>query len=154
GKRFNVNLSLYNSYSSATGYYRGVNPLSYALNTSRILEPTSFYPFAAISGQNINLSKPVTFNILHEINHSSNTTNILSSSVNLNLDYQILKSLTFRNSSSFILDNADGFAYTDEYTFLISSIRGWDWMEAPTIAQVQNSSLPSGGLADMNNSRS
>ncbi|WP_341843642.1 SusC/RagA family TonB-linked outer membrane protein [Chitinophaga caseinilytica] len=156
GKRLTVDMSLQSNHRKSSAYYEGVNPLQYALQTSRIFDPGDY-----IAMQNAVLGwaaptdletkrPPYTLNILNEIEHSKNTSSSRSSSLNVSLDYKIANGLYFRNNSSYIIDASDGLAYADYYTFEASKLRGWDLAWTPTPAVVKLSPLPAGGIASLN----
>lgn len=153
GKRLTVDLNLQGSYRKSEGYY-GINPQSYALQTSRILSPDVFLPTAlpmsdrdgSDLGSN---SLPIQMNFKNEVEHSQNTSSVNSITVNLNLDYKLARGLYFRNQSSFISDASEGMAYADYYTFSAALIRGWDKSWTPTPFAIANTNMPAGGIVDM-----
>ncbi|MCW3467033.1 SusC/RagA family TonB-linked outer membrane protein [Chitinophaga nivalis] len=153
GKNINLDITLQSSYRKAKGYYSTVNPLSYALQTSRIYDPYEFYPLSIPPELKSNWSDmeprnaPVTYNLLNEIEHSENSSGNRSTSLNFSLDYKMGRGWYFRNSSNIIMDAADGFSAADEQTYDIALKRGWDYRTIPSRAKVQNSPLPAGGMA-------
>ncbi|NML39924.1 SusC/RagA family TonB-linked outer membrane protein [Chitinophaga sp. G-6-1-13] len=158
-RRLSLDVSLQSSHRNATGYFQGVNPLTYAIQTSRVFSPDDYYPMQATSTTSPNVplkfyGTPIRMNILNEIAHSENTSTQNSTSLNLNLDYKIGKGLIFRNTSNVITDGADGFAAADEQTFFISSTRGWSYGDKPEGQKINSSSLPYGGMAYMQNQQS
>lgn len=155
-RRFTLDVALQSSYRKATGYYQGVSPLSYALQTSRVFSPDDFYPMKAVSTTPSNVplkfyGPPLLMNIQHEIDHSENTSTQSGTTLNLNMDYKIAKGLVFRNASSIIVDASDGFAAADEQTFSISSTRGWAYGIKPEPIAEASSKLPYGGMAYIQN---
>lgn len=161
-KRIKLDITMNSSMTSATGYFDGVSPLSYALTTSRTLDPDVFYPIATgrttISGTpSVNPYLPVEkstflYNTGHEIAHTTNESTVRSTSMNLALDYKIANGFYFRNQSNIILDNADGFSSADERSSYVTKLRGWAMGEIPTEAAKNFSILPTGGLAYINKS--
>lgn len=155
-RRFTLDVTLQSSYRKATGYFQGVNPLNYALQTSRVFSPDDYYPMKATT-QTVNnvplkfYGIPLRMNILDEIARSENNSTQTSTSLNLNMDYRIATGLIFRNSSNIITDAADGFAAADEQTFYVSNVRGWAYGDLPTPMQKAYSFLPYGGIAYMQN---
>ncbi|MEZ2440385.1 SusC/RagA family TonB-linked outer membrane protein [Chitinophaga sp. RCC_12] len=158
GKRLNLDLSMQSNYIKSTGYYQSVNPLTYALQTSRIYSPDDFYPVRAPG--NLKLNEPVqlvwppyVYNIQNEISHSENNSSTHSSSLNLSLDYKITKGLFFRHSSNVIVSGADGLTAADEQTYAIAVERGWSPEVLPT-QEMMLTALPTGGMAYMMNQKS
>ncbi|SEW51080.1 SusC/RagA family TonB-linked outer membrane protein [Chitinophaga arvensicola] len=159
GKRLNLDLSMQSNYIKSSGYYQGVDPMSYALQTSRIYSPDDFYPVRPPN--NLSVSQPLQlrnqpfgYNILNEINHSENNSSTQSTSVNLNMIYKISKHWSFNNTSNAMISSADGLAAADENTTAMAVIRGWDSKVTPTKDMLQTTDLPNGGLAYMMNQKS
>ncbi|NLR78134.1 SusC/RagA family TonB-linked outer membrane protein [Chitinophaga eiseniae] len=146
-KRLTVDFKLMGNYSESKGYYPGVNPLNYALQTSRILDPSLTYP-VNVSGMGV-LPKPppITFNMLNELAQTENNSSIRSLIVGLGLSYKITKGLVFRNTSSAITDAAESMQAAYEGSKSVSDRRGWDLAYMPNDKQVAGSALPYGGLA-------
>jgi TonB-linked SusC/RagA family outer membrane protein len=157
GKRLTLDLSLNGNFRKSQGYY-GINPLSYALQTNRIVSPEAFVPVQygeAFHNPNENPDDlggnrpPLTLNFRNEVAHSDNTSKVRSMAANLNLDYKLAKGLFFRSSSSFITDASEGMAYADYYSFTAAVNRGWEKSWTPSAADIAFSILPVGGIADM-----
>jgi TonB-linked SusC/RagA family outer membrane protein len=160
GKRINVDITLQSSYRKAKGYFNTVNPLSYALQTSRTYSPDDFYPrsvpadIITYKPDFMVLKSPLDYNMLNEINHSENTSSTRSTSLNFALDYKIGKGWFFRNSTNVISDAADGLSSADEQTYEIALKRGWAFGVTPSPDMAGNSTIPAGGMAYIMNQNS
>ncbi|WP_212003962.1 archease [Chitinophaga sp. HK235] len=159
GKRLNLDLSVMSNYTTRTGYYNGISPLAYAMQTSRAISPDDYYPIAAgqpLPNQYMDnmevirpyLNPPLVFNFQNEINHTSNTTTEHTTSANLQLDYNIGKGFTFRNQSSAFISGADGMAAYDQLSFQAARERGWNQDWTPPDDMIKVSPLPAGGVAN------
>lgn len=158
-KRLTLDLLMQSSYIKSTGYYQSVNPLTYALQTSRIYSPDDFYPMRAPGGMSITeplkiLNLPYDYNIQNEINHSENNSSTHSTSVNLNLNYKISRHWSFGSISGMVVSGADGLTAADEQTTTIAILRGWNGRMIPTREMLKQTNLPSGGMAYMVNQKS
>lgn len=156
GNRLTLDLTLQGNYRTTTGYHASINPLSYALQTSRTISGEEAYPKSLVASvlndQEFGVPPhPLYYNVHREIAHTGNTTRLQSASVNLALDYKLAKGLLFRNSTHFITDGAEGIAYADQYSYAVAQLRGWDLGWTPTQSAVENSFLPVGGIAELNN---
>ncbi|MBC9932828.1 SusC/RagA family TonB-linked outer membrane protein [Chitinophaga qingshengii] len=159
-KRLSLDASMQLSYSKATSYYNGINPLTYAIQTSRVIGEDDFYPVQAVIEQgptSIPLKQnytPIPMNFKNEIAHSENTTTQRGSYLNVAVDYKIARGLVFRNQSNVSTDAAAGFSAADEQTSRISIMRGWAYGETPQPWQLKSAQLPNGGLAYMTSMQS
>ncbi|WP_298711524.1 SusC/RagA family TonB-linked outer membrane protein [uncultured Chitinophaga sp.] len=157
GSRLMLDLSLQGNYRTATGYHSSVNPLTYALQTSRTIGGDEEYPRSLVASV-LNTEEfgapphPLFYNIHRETSHTGNTTRIQSVNVNLALDYKLAQGLQFRNSTNFITDGAEGMIYADQYSYAVAQLRGWDLTWTPTAKAIENSNLPVGGIAELSNS--
>ncbi len=154
-KKLSLDVTLTSNYRKARSYHSSVNPQRYALQTSRLFSPDAFIPaatgiMASAPPEFVGLRPPMMYNIHNEIAHSSNTTSSRSATLNLNIDYKILRGLYFRNSSNVITYASEGLAYIDHNTFAIAQLRGWGLAYTPTPLDISNSTLPAGGIANTN----
>ncbi|WP_295117403.1 SusC/RagA family TonB-linked outer membrane protein [uncultured Chitinophaga sp.] len=155
GKRITLDVSLASNVLNTTGYYGTVNPLTYALQTTRTIDADQMYPIgrqAALGTSTADLTQYPNlyyFNMNNEIAHSENNAAQRSTTLNVSLDYKIGKGWYFRNLSSIIYDNMNGFTAADEQTTAMSQIRSWAYGDTPTPFQFQVSKLPAGGIAQM-----
>ncbi|NLR57578.1 SusC/RagA family TonB-linked outer membrane protein [Chitinophaga polysaccharea] len=150
-KRLTLDFKLMGNYSESKGYYAGVNPLNYALQTSRILDPSVIYP-VNISGNGV-LPKPppITFNMQNELAQTENNNSIRSMTVGLVISYKIANGLVFRNTSSAITDAAESMQAAYEGSKAISDKRGWNLGFEPNDKQLAQSPIPYGGIATIAN---
>lgn len=163
GNRLSLDLSMNTSVTNSTGYYSAtVNPYTYAVQTSRTVKPDLFYPMRsenidvrtgqilALGGQYVaQLGNPLYFNMQHELDHTTNETEVRTQSVNLNLDYKISSKWKFVHQSNIMLSEANGFSSFDDKTYLAADLRGWQYGNLPEATLVSISALPTGGIANI-----
>lgn len=153
GKRITVDVSMQSSLRKSKGYFSGVNPLTYALQTTRTLLPEEAYPLGRPSELSSGASDlsivsiPFSYNFMHEVEHSENSATQRSTSLNVAIDYKIGKGWYFRNQSNIIMDATDGFSAVDESTHKAAVVRNWAYSVVPSAAMIINSVLPFGGIA-------
>jgi len=153
GKRLSIDINLMGNYSKMQGYYPGINPLTYALQTSRILDPNVVYPWgiANVGYRVLPFPPPITFNMLNEIKQTENGNTQSASFAKVALSYKIVKGLLFQNVSSFISDAMESMSAAYEGSKYVSDQRGWNLDYIPTDQQIAVSPLPYGGLANLAN---
>ncbi|RAJ83184.1 TonB-linked SusC/RagA family outer membrane protein [Chitinophaga dinghuensis] len=153
GKRLSFDFNLMANYSQMRGYFSGVSVLSYALQTSRILDPNIVYPVrpADIGFSALPFPPPITFNMVNDLTQSENTNSKGSLLTSLTLNYKIMSGLYFQNVSSVITDAVESMSAAYEGSRYISQIRGWPLDYVPTDKQIAISNLPYGGIANLAN---
>jgi TonB-linked SusC/RagA family outer membrane protein len=150
-KRLSIDITFMGNYTKSEGYFNGVNPLSYALSTSRTLVPDAVYPLLG-SGVTIQpLPPPILFNMQQEIAKTENTASTRSMIANVTLNYKVVKGLLFTSTSSAVMDAIETMSAAYEGSTYIGSLRGWNLDYQPSDKQVAGSYLPFGGLASLAN---
>ncbi|PSL46545.1 TonB-linked SusC/RagA family outer membrane protein [Chitinophaga niastensis] len=152
GKKLSVDVQLMGNYNKSQGYYSTVNPLSYALQTARIIDKDDFYPVKA-SGINIikPLPAPLTFNMLNELAQTENSASTRSAMANISLTYKIASGWIFHNTTNAITDASDAMTAAYEQSYFIGIQRGWNYGVVPTDKMKNISQMANGGLATLIN---
>jgi TonB-linked SusC/RagA family outer membrane protein len=152
GKKLSVDVQLMGNYNKSQGYYSSVNPLSYALQTTRILDKDDFYPMINSSLVDVKpLPAPLTFNMLNELAQTENSASTRSATFNILLDYKIGGGWIFHNTTNAITDASDGMTAAYEQSYYIARQRGWNYGVVPTDKMKTLSQLGNGGLATLIN---
>lgn len=154
GKRLAVDFRLTGGYSKSGGYFNGINPLTYALQTSRATSENDVYPLLAGIYTTQPFPGPITFNMLKEISQTENNASTRSLIANLGLGYKIANGLFLRNTTSATLDASESMTAAYEGSSYVGAKRGWNWDFKPSDLQVAASYLPYGGLASLANQNS
>ncbi|MBV7531028.1 SusC/RagA family TonB-linked outer membrane protein [Chitinophaga sp. sic0106] len=152
GKRLELDVRLQGNFNKNVGYYPSVQPLTYALSTSRALAPDIAYALSSSTVIKHPMPGPITFNIFNEIASTENTSSVRSLMGSLSARYKILPRLSLRSTINAVLDNSESFMAAYENSYNISAMRGWDLGYAPTTLQVNESKIPYGGLANIGTS--
>lgn len=150
-KRLSFDISVRGNYAKVGGYYAGVNPLGYALTTSRTLSPETVYPVTMANTQVLPVPPAITFNMLNEIAQSENSGSTRSMQATVTAGYKVLPGLQFSSTVAAISDATDVFTAIYEGSGWASQNRGWNLSYTPSVKQVASSYLPYGGLANIGN---
>lgn len=145
-KKLNLEFQLQGSLNQGTGY-SGIQPLDYALNTSRIIAPDLFYKKRADADNGSVPTFPMLFNIQNEINESGNETKTSMFNGSINLRYNILPGLDFSSLFGGQFSNQLSEQYWTERTFKVAGLRGYDYGSVvPGGDEESMSILPFGGI--------
>jgi TonB-linked SusC/RagA family outer membrane protein len=140
--RLQINFSLDGSLRNSSGYY-GIDPLGYALQTSRTIDPSISYPTLTIGADNI----PLNYNVLNEIEQTGSSSRNLSLNATFGLNYRVLKGLRFRSLVNGAAQNLHSEEYATEYSNYVAKLRGYNYGSVtPGGALESLSTLPSGGV--------
>lgn len=146
--RFSFWAELSGSLRKTYGYYQ-VNPLDYALRTSRAISADS--PYMKSVSPNAYIGLPVQYlhySIKNELAQTGNTSSTQDLMAITEFNYRIMPGITWTTTLSADVSSNRSFAYAAERSFFISGIRGYDYGAVPNGSMAQRwSSLPFGGLA-------
>lgn len=154
-KRMRVDMHVMASYMKMNGYYGGVSPLTYAIRTNRSIDPNEHYDWrmATVDASGFRPS-PLQYNMLHELESTSNTNSVRSASANFNLSYDLGWGIRFQHSSSAMIDASDAFMAYDETSAVAAVARGYKLGDPVPDNAKAISQLPKGGLANLSNMNS
>ncbi|MGX5817183.1 SusC/RagA family TonB-linked outer membrane protein [Chitinophaga lutea] len=154
--RLRADMHLMSSYSKMTGYFESANPMDYAIQTSRFIDPEERYPISKASNtRDANyILPPHNFNILDEIDRTLSTSSARNTTLGLNLSYDFGGGWRFMHSSSAVSDVNENFNAGFENSYYVSYHRGWDMEVTPRESERAISLLPKGGLARHSNANS
>ncbi|WP_423736166.1 SusC/RagA family TonB-linked outer membrane protein [Chitinophaga caseinilytica] len=154
-KRLKLDLHLMAGYSQMEGYYTAVNPMTYAIQASRFMDPHERYAWSLPDVPSGNyIPKPINYNIHDEIANTLNTNASRNASANLQLSYNIGGGLRFEHMSSAISDATDAFRAAFEASSHSGKIRGWNLGEVVPVEVMNRSELNRGGIANFSNMNS
>jgi len=152
-KRLHIDFQLNGNYNKSSGYNPQItNPYTYALRTSRTVDPDIFYESKEpVYGA---FTHPVSlhFNALNEIEQSGNHTKTTEFASSFNLSYNILKGLDFQSlfGAQFSTQNAE--QYSTERSYDVAKVRGYDYGSVlPGGPEESMTFLPFGGILDNRN---
>ncbi|HWW38756.1 MAG TPA: hypothetical protein VNZ46_05565, partial [Pedobacter sp.] len=152
-RKLNLNFNLNASQRTSNGYFSMVNPLDYALKTSRTIPSDLVYKVSAASVYGS--GPPLNYNFLNEIKQTGNSLKNTDLSASLTLNYLAFRGLTLSSTASGTVNTQYSEQYATELSNYIANARGYDYgTVAPGSAAEQASFLPFGGVLIAGNSSS
>ena len=132
-RRIKVDFGINGTVSKNVGYAPGVNPLSYALSTSRALPAFDengdrlFYLKRSSYAYNKE-SETLKYNILNELDHSGSEVKDSRLALNLMLSWELCDWLKYQFTGGYTYSNQNRQAYRGEETFAgANEYRGYDF---------------------------
>lgn len=153
-KRLNANLMLLANYNTQRSYYNGINPLNYAIQTSRVTSPEEWYPWQSsglTTGAAGLWADPIKYNILNDIANTTNTSSSRGTTINMNLSYDFGGGWRFEQMGSAMSDVSEAFRAAFESSSQAAVHRGYNLGETYPKELMDLSYLPQGGLANFSN---
>lgn len=156
--KLSVNLLLNGGTRKTDGFAFGVNPLNYALNTSRTLpmyneDGTLFYhekfgtTSTAIPGKMSYL-----YNIQNELDNTGNTSTTRNLATSVDVRYKMTSDFEYQGLFSYTGSSTDSKNYATELSNYVTNIRGYEFGSVPSnSAEEKSTRLPFGGLVILNN---
>ena len=149
-----VNMSLNGSIRNVKGFAYGVDPFSYAYETSRVIpaftEDGSLYYHdkegvtSSATGQSV-----YPYNVLNELGNTGSRNKTRVWGATFDLQWEILPGLEYQGLFSYTSSSSDTKSHATERSFYITSLRGYEYgsIEANSI-EAQSTPLPMGGLLE------
>lgn len=159
-ERARLNISMSGSFVENTGFGYGVNPLSYAISTSRAIPAydengdLAYYQKSRTYKYNT-IQPSLGYNIINERNNSSTNSVNMRYSANADLTWNILPWLTYNFTGGYNYSSTNLSTYMSEKTYYIANnYRGYDFGTAlPDSDFFKAAILPFGGEYFTNDSR-
>ncbi len=156
-KKLIVNVNLKGSARKVKGFAYGVDPFTYAYNTSRVIplynEDGSLYyheKWADSESNAVPGKSSYLYNIKNEIANTGSESNTKIWGATIDLKWKIIPGLEYQGLLSYTSTSTDTKQYATDKSFYISAIRGYEYGAYPnSAAEVGYSPLPFGGLLQM-----
>ena len=146
GKFVDVDGKLSFSDRKSDGFYM-VNPLDYAMKASRAIGKDEFYTTRTSTVAGLSSNYPLTYNILNEIAHTSNTAKVRQMDASMGINARILPELSLNTLFGVGYSNTLNQKWADERSYYIAERRGYDYGSvAPNSAEEKASRLAKGGI--------
>ena len=154
-EQLTVNMTVNGSMRKVDGFAYGVDPFSYAYNTSRVIpcyneDGTLLYHEK--SGRNSDAVQGKTtynYNILNEQAHTGSENNTRTWGATFDLRGQLFGDLEYQGMFSYSSSSSDSKKYATERSYYISEIRGYEYGSvAPNSVETISTPLPMGGLLE------
>lgn len=154
--KFKVNLRLSGNVQKKNHVNSIINPMDYAYNTTRALpaydQDNEFYFYGTNSKSVTSPYSYYNYNILNEIENSSEEYNGSSLNGALDFKYSFSKSLEVRASGTYTRSNTMQETWWGERTNYVAGLRNGEYLSIPQKGEVGKSILPYGGILSTNNS--
>ncbi|MCX2453642.1 SusC/RagA family TonB-linked outer membrane protein [Pedobacter sp. PLR] len=143
--RLKLDFSLTGNQRNSNGYFQ-LNPLDYALKTSRTIGPDVFYPTRTPTYDTQGNGTLLSYNLKNEINESGSTVKVTEINASFTLNYRIIDGLRFNSVLGVNSQQSNAEQYATERSNYIANSRGYDYGSVvPGGIEEQSSSLPFGG---------
>ncbi|WP_316818298.1 SusC/RagA family TonB-linked outer membrane protein [Pedobacter nyackensis] len=144
-KRLKFGLKLNGSYRVSNGYF-GINPLDYALKTSRAISPSLTYPVVEDLTPEIP-GASIDYNFLHEVQQTASQVKDTKLNVALDLSYQLMQGLKLSALAAGSINTLNATQSATEFSYYVGSLRGYNYgTVAPGGPEEQFSAIPFGGV--------
>lgn len=162
-EKLSINAQLNGSVRDADGYGAGVNPYTYAMNTSRAIPAfeengdrafySKYYTYqynTLLGGKN-----QYSYNIFNEMENSFSFNRGTNFNASINVSYKILKWLTYQGTASISVTNNKSESYAGEKTSRVEQLyRGYAYGTEKAGSDRFNAALmPYGGVLNQANSQ-
>jgi TonB-linked SusC/RagA family outer membrane protein len=152
--KFRLSFGLDASYRNADGFFK-LNPLDYALKTSRAISSTEFYQ-KNITSLLVGAGYKTfghTYNIFNEIAGSGSNSKSNNANLNASWNYRPVKGLTLSGTYGLGISNATSFSFQTDRTYAVGMYRGFNYGEYEKgNPEYAASNYPYGGVAYPSNS--
>ena len=132
--KMTIYVSGYNIKTS--GYYMGINPEQYALNTSRAIGSEQFYMKGKgtmlryiENNSEKQIQKLVHFNMLHELDHTGNDNHATEIYLGSHVEWQLLPCLSVGFMPAWSQTNNKNKLWADEQSWYVALLRGANYGE-------------------------
>ena len=156
--KLSIDLSVNGSYRKVNDFAYGVDPYTYAMNTTRAIPAYNddgsyfYHEKYGISSHSIPQKNYYNYNILNEIENTGAETVTQTFQTNLSVRWDFLKHFQFQGDVNMALASVNMKSWATEYSNYITSIRGYEYGTVnPNSAEELASPLPFGGLLNTQN---
>ncbi len=163
-EKLNISVQLNGSIRNSDGYGAGVNPYTYAMNTSRAIPAyeengdRAFYSKYYTYQYNTQLGgkNQYSYNIFNEMENSYSSNRGTNFNASANISYKLLSWLTYQATASVAVNNNKSESYAGEKTSRVEQLyRGYAYGSEKAGSDKFNAALmPYGGVLNQANSQS
>lgn len=153
GEVVTVNMLLKGTMREVDGFAYGVDPFSYAYNTSRAIplyneDGSLYYHEKAGSSSTAIMNKYIyNYNILNELDNTGSTSSNRTWGATIDLKWRVFNGLEYQGLVSYNSSSVDTKKYAAERSYYITQIRGYEFGSvAVNGAEAKSSRLPMGGI--------
>ena len=146
-EKLTISMTLNGSVSTTNGFFDDVNPMSYATNTSRAIDPDAYYMQENEYTYKTGSKETLSYNFINERDNSGSKARSNFMSASLNVNWHILDWLTYQFTGGYSNNNSTNESWATERTYYIANeYRGYDFNSVtPTSSEFKAAQLPFGG---------
>jgi len=146
-EKFTISLTLNGSVSTTNGFFDDIDPMSYATNTSRAIDPDAYYMEDNGYDYKTGNIKTLSYNFINERDNSGSKARSNFMSASLDVNWRILDWLTYQFTGGYSNNNSTNESWATERTYYIANLyRGYDFNSVPpTSPEFKAAQLPFGG---------
>ncbi|MFV0323387.1 MAG: SusC/RagA family TonB-linked outer membrane protein [Bacteroides xylanisolvens] len=146
-EKLTINLTLNGSVSTTNGFFDNVNPMSYATNTNRAIDPDAYYMQENGYYYKTGNKETLSYNFINERDNSGSKARSNFMSASLDVNWHILDWLTYQFTGGYSNNNSTNESWATERTYYIANeYRGYDFNSVtPTSPEFKAAQLPFGG---------
>lgn len=147
-EKLTISLTLNGSVSTTNGFSNEVDPMSYATNTNRIIDPDAYYMQDNGYTSKTGNIETLSYNFINERDNSGSKARSNFMSASLDVNWRILDWLTYQFTGGYSNNNSTNESWATERTYYIADkYRGYDFNSVtPTSADFKAAQLPFGGV--------
>lgn len=154
-EQLTVNMTVNGSMRKVDGFAYGVDPFSYAYNTSRVIPcynedgPLLYHEKSGRNSDAVQGKTTYNYNILNEQAHTGSENNTRTWGATFDLRWLLFGDLEYQGMFSYSSSSSDSKKYATERSYYISEIRGYEYGSvAPNSVETISTPLPMGGLLE------
>ena len=157
-EKLRTNISVYGNTQKRNNLNAEIQAIDYAYNTTRTLpafeDDGSLYYYSKVAYNGMNQgNRMFKYNVLNEINNSSNTYEGGSLGANINTRYTIIKGLDASISANYNSSTALQEQWWGEESNYIARLKNAEYEDVPRPGELGYSELPYGGILRTTNTR-
>lgn len=144
-EKLTISLTLNGSVSTTNGFFDDVNPMGYATNTNRAIDPNAYY--MQENRYYYKNKETLSYNFINERDNSGSKARSNFMSAALDVNWHILDWLTYQFTGGYSNNNSTNESWATERTYYIANeYRGYDFNSVtPTSPEFKAAQLPFGG---------
>ncbi len=146
-EKLTISMTLNGSVSTTNGFFDDINPMGYATNTNRIIDPDAYYMQENGYYYKTGNKETLSYNFINERDNSGSKARSNFMSASLDVNWHVLDWLTYQFTGGYSTNNSTNESWATERTYYIANLyRGYDFNSVtPTSADFKAAQLPFGG---------
>lgn len=138
-EKLTISMTLNGSVSTTNGFFDDINPMGYATNTNRIIDPDAYYMQENGYYYKTGNKETLSYNFINERDNSGSKARSNFMSASLDVNWHVLDWLTYQFTGGYSTNNSTNESWATEHTYHIANLyRGYDFNSVtPTSADLK-----------------